>query len=290
MAQQFTAAGLERIYYGFENSDGILIGNGATLAAGSVGTMGRITGAQSFSLNIPESPRQTVTGDDSALVQFIFNATDLGSGSLTMSTADMILATRGISLDVVNEGGKDAFAINPDVITRKNVWFIINSTAKSVSSATFGNTGYEVTFVRCQLTYRGRSGWSTQELTDYQYDLALSPFSKFPWGAAVSAGSNATTVAAYTIFSPNKLTMDTFAANASATTFALAGTAQNVGASPNGLRAWKNIDSSGYSATELTYTTDTASTGEFSFATGTVTLGDSAYASGDFVHTLYEVL
>lgn len=271
---KLASAGVEAVFATFEDSNGFPTGL-ASLSAPSSGTYveaGSLVGIQSLDFTVPEAPRATVTGNDRALFQFTFKPTELPSGSMSLGVFDAEVAALAVNQALVTQGFMVGRFVNPDTFTQKNMWIAINAQAKDADPGSYGNSGYEVSWYRVQLTPRGRQGWNYQAEATYLLDMISVPFDTLPWGITVSEASSAaaTTADGYDgIFSPYKTTIGHFVGNNSDTTFTLSNAAQDPA---NYSRAV--IVESG-TPTVLTYNAGTPGAGEYKIVDTTVTLGDT---------------
>jgi len=267
------AAGFDRIFYGVNNSDGILIGNDATGAAAGNTTgqsLLRLEGARTIPVAIPEPERVTVTGDNEPKVSFNFPSADLPQGILEMAVRDQ-------SFEALVQGTKEQVlgdlsigSLMPSGANSRNMCLLLMRQAKKWEGAARGSTAWEILFVpTCEITPL-YADITERQFSPYRYSINLSKSARAPWGATFTEGLHGTTeMPLVPIESDNPVMVHAWQGNAVVQAFNLAYTPKTIAK----VHAFMNngVHNPGATVAGLT-----------------VTYG-AVPANGQYCHALYEV-
>lgn len=271
----FSSAGFERLYYAFEESQGIITGATPTLANGGYGEAGELVGVQSLTINTPARSQVPIPGNDGRIHTYTFESSEAATAALVSGVFDVSLATyaNGTKIFTDSTSGFTYRLRNSNALDETTLWLIVNAQAKSASSGSFGDSGYSVDFFRATIRATGRTEWSGQTDASYLYDVTIEAFERTPWGKLLSVADEGATTEQFGIdggFAPAKMTLGRFAGDGAETQFILERDA--ISYASGWLQVWTD-ESDNYR--ELTYVAGVPAGDQFSYdsVTRQITLG-----------------
>lgn len=282
MVNKASAAGLRSIRYIGEDTNGYIDSPHFNNTAGGYAEAESMTQVENFGLTQPTPTLVTTQGNDAAGFTYIFKATENPSGELTADVLDNLLIAESTGNSAFTLGNNiDGVLINPDYLSTKNYWFVVNREAKAGTVAEYGNAGFLVDFVRVQLSpLYDEKGFQDKEQMRLQ--VTALPSGKTPYGELIANsggtdyGSANTASGLMNNFVPYELTLGVFKGNGVATT------ATTPSAAVDAANTDAFLLTSGGTFSTLTYVVGAPSAGEFSFTGTTITFGDT-HAAGDRV-------
>lgn len=272
MASPRIAAGFDRIFYGYVNASGFVIGSTATGAAAGGATgqgVARLIGGRTIPIGIPEDEIVTPTGDNEPKASFKFPSAELPSGVLEVAVRDLDFDALVQGTKVESQADFNIGSLGPSGSTSPDIALLLQRQAKKQPS---GSGAWEILFVnRSNITPLG-SDVTERTFSPYRYGINVSKSDRGAWGATFTElvhGYTQTALSA--IESDNPVLLHTFQGNAAATAFTLPVTPK---ASTKILVYLNNVK-------QLITTHYTVSGATITFL--------SAPASGAYVNVLYEV-
>src|SRR5690554_5296854 len=186
---QIVSAGLDTIYAGLVDADGLFGGTTAAPAEASDNGGFRVLGPQSADLTIPEMERVNVPGSDGRLATFQFDAVEesgfiFEAGAIDM---DMAAASQKDAVDDVASIYK-LLGLRPGRRTPQTMWWVMNSQAKSQASGSLGNPGWLVLVLKVEVTYLGPSGIANRGPHTHRFSAIAQPADTYPWGQTPASG------------------------------------------------------------------------------------------------------
>lgn len=189
------AAGFRRIYYGINNSSGILIGNtltGATSGDATGHSLLRLDGAQTISASIPENERVPVLGDDKPMVQFSFPGGELPGGILEMARRDPTFDAlcQGKLEEVLGDLNITSYGAPGD---QPDMCLLLMREAKKWEGSTKGVGAWENIFIPSCTISPLLADVTQRQHSPYRYGIAINNSARKPWGATFTTGLNGVT-------------------------------------------------------------------------------------------------
>lgn len=186
---QYLSAGLDSIWVGHVDATGSFIGAAATLANAADSGGFVMLGPQSADLAIPELERVNVSGGDGRLATFLFESeTETGftfeAGAIDLDAA---MASQGRAVETVNNW--EIGFLRPAIRTPQTMWWVINSQAKSQTSGSLNNPGFQVILAKVEASYLGPSGISNKSAHNHRFQAVVNQADVYPWGAAPTGGA-----------------------------------------------------------------------------------------------------
>lgn len=218
------AAGFIHVHYGAIDGDGYLIGNTTTAptagaAAGS--PMGRIDGVKTSDIAIVEPEVVTVTGDDGALGQFVFEPAALPSFTLEtgINDLDYMALAQGTSVQNIND--ISIGVLQPRSPVYPDTCLILQRRAKSKAAGSDGVTQWEGVFVpKVQVVPLGSPDFTERSAATFRYRVNTNISDRHPWGVTLTEANNGTEAAPVIPFtSENPLHMHRFTGNNAVLTY-----------------------------------------------------------------------
>lgn len=258
--KQFISAGLDSIHAGVLRPSGRFGGVGSVANGGDSGGF-LLLGPQSADMTFPDMERVNVPGGDGRQGTFLFDS-DTESGFAFESGAtdlDLAAASQGTKVHAV--GDWSIGGIRPGTRTPIQMWWVINSQAKSQASGTLGSALWSVLIAKMQITYQGRGGISNKNPHTSRYSAVIDPSDAYPWGLALSTANNgATTLDVFEFTAEHRVAMHVYVGDSTngtdgTTSFILDHTPAGDDTT-NKVMAWKN----GTAMTKTTHFTVTPST------------------------------
>lgn len=283
--KKVASAGAELVQYGCVDSTGYFIGGtGTAPVAGNAAGLPLLTleGVKNFPF-VPNAPeRLTVTGDDGAIAQFLWNPIELPSGDTTFSVSDQDFAALAMSTLVHDLGGYSFVGIQPGDVTYRDLCFLVTARAVSRTTASAGSSMYyNYLIMKANAFYQGRDAFAERAEAAFIYNLIANRASNYPWGLAFSDANNGDDDFVVMEFTSGyKPTMHAFTGNNTETTFTPLG--KNVAEdSANNVLAYVN-------GAAITWATGAPGAGEFGItegagATDTIVFGTAPAASAKVV-------
>lgn len=254
-------------------------GTTGTIANGSSAGGGRITGLRSVEVTEPAVERLYPPGNNGSLgVSFTLQPSELPTGNMLMGGLDQtfVAKSNGVTLDTW--AGWDVLGFGPQCYNFAQMMFILNSPAKSLETATLGESGWLVTVLLKVENFATTMATLTERaVQEWANALTFSKSSTLPWGTPFTTADNGSSAFVGVQFSSDyPVTAHTYVADGTATTFTLDLTP--AAASANAVMVVKNA-----ATTPMAYTTDyTVNT-----TTKVVTLA-AAGSAGDKHITFYK--
>ena len=182
--KQLISSGLDSIYLGFADSNGVFAGSVKAPADDSDSGGFDVIGPQTANITIPPMERVNIPGGDGRLGTFQFDsdtesAIEFETGALDF---DVAAATDNKTLDVIDTN-YTLLGLRPGTRTPQSMWLTINVQAKSQASATLGVPHWLVFLMKGELSYLGPTGVANKGPHLHRWSCLINPSSIYPWGA-----------------------------------------------------------------------------------------------------------
>lgn len=190
------AAGFINMFYGITDSNGYIIGN--TLTAPAVGVaagspMGRIDGVKTSDITITEPEVVTVTGDDGALGQFVFDPATLPSFVLEVGMTDLDFEALAHGTLVQNVGDLSISPLQPKNPVYPDMFLILQRRAKSKAAGSDGVSQWEGVFIpKAQLVPLGSPNFTERAAASFRYRVNTNIADRMATGITLSDAANGT--------------------------------------------------------------------------------------------------
>lgn len=269
------------VFYGVK-SNGLLLGSTPTAPTagdqdGSI--MAQLLHVKNWPLQPTQNDRPTQLGDGGAAHRFINQPTELPSDTATFGSTDKAFEALCQSMVARSVGGGVFVPVQPKSPTYRDFFVIVQGPAQSDESDSQDEEMWEgEIYLGAKVAPRGRTGYATNGLPDYAYDIVTSYGARHIWGEALSVVNDGDTKMVGVKFSwPYQLIFQRYTLDAIETTFNLS--KQLAEDSADNIVVFRY--SSG-TVTELTWVASTPGATEFEADTSanTITLG-AAGTSGD---------
>lgn len=145
----------------------------------------RIIGAKALTLNIPEWPRITNTGDDDVLAQFVLPAQEGVSGELRVGAMDMIAEAQATGLTIKTVAEAQMLPFATDKLSLPDQWLVGWREAKSVASGDEGRAHYEFVILKAKLAPLAGE-WGERASGERRFSITAQVVGKWPWGEALT--------------------------------------------------------------------------------------------------------
>jgi hypothetical protein len=181
--KQMISAGLDSIYLGFADSDGVFAGTVKAPVNGTDSGGFVVIGPQTANITIPPMERVNIPGSDGRLGTFQFDsdtetAVEFETGALDF---DIAAATDNKTLDVVDTN-YTLLGLRPGARTPQSMWMVMNVQAKSQASATLGVAHWLIFIMKGELSYLGPTGVANKGGHLHRWSCLINPSSIYPWG------------------------------------------------------------------------------------------------------------
>lgn len=214
-------AGFRVIHYGLTDTNGYLVGGTEAAAAGNTNGKGmvRLYGAQTINTAVPEPTRVTVSGDDSPMVTFDFEAEELPGGALELAarTNDFEAFVQGSLVEEIDD--LEVGVLQPGGGEPQPVVLLLSRRAKKWTAA---SKAWENLVIPAATVTPLGGDYQQRTATPYRYSISTSKTSRTPWGKLFSALANgATSAPIIPIDSDNPVMMHAFKGDNAETDFIL---------------------------------------------------------------------
>lgn|SRR5574342_22201 len=187
------AAGFEQLDFHVLDSNAFAAGATGSVTAGAAGSPGgRIVGAKTMNITLPDGTVVAITGDDNQLGEFGFPSPDPRAFTIEYAVHDFNddAVFQGTS---VHNIGNSTFGIqdptNPGYV---DAMLLARSRSQNVDSANAkGFTGLIVP--KCQLQPLGRAGFNERGEATFRMRVTTSPSTQYPWGMTFTDAVNGDT-------------------------------------------------------------------------------------------------
>jgi len=173
--KQWIVGGVDALYVGFWDNNGLFAGGHGTLQKGEQSFMRRWQAVKSVAAEIPDKNRVTITGDDRPQGFFVFDRTD--SPTVAIQTGDRVQA-----LEMEMQGLKDyernqfrVLLVDPsvDLASRQNLALIAHSQAKANEYGVVHEVGWQnLDFWKGEITPGAPTG--VEEQTGHAFDQTFT--------------------------------------------------------------------------------------------------------------------
>lgn len=177
-----TFAGLDGIYTGFVNSNGLFIGFAKVDAAGESSGLRRIKAAQTLPSALSQPQRKFIPGDDTIYDQFIFGPNELPGGDLEVGATDLALDAAAQGSTVWTLGNWDMGIYGISLPTFGNLLILGHQQAHNKDAGGSGSGFKNMLYPTAQLLPLGGDNPAHQAEGKNRYTATFSPFTKFPMG------------------------------------------------------------------------------------------------------------
>jgi hypothetical protein len=248
---ELTAMGVQFGYWHVLNG-AYPYGTTGAIANGASAGGGRILGIKSVEITEPAVERLFPTGNNGVLgTAFTLQPNELPTGAMTMGGLDQTFVAKSNGLIIDTWAGWDVLGFGPQCYNFNQMMFVLNSPAKSVETATLGESGWLVSVLLKVENFAATVTTMTERaVQEWANALTFSKSSTLPWGTPfTTADNNSTAFIGCQMSSDYPVAAHTFVADGVATTFTLDLTP--AAASANAVMIVKNG-----ATTPLAYTTD----------------------------------
>lgn len=170
-------------------------GTTGTIANGSSAGGGRITGLRSVEITEPAVERLFPSGNNGALgVTFTMQPNELPTGNMTMGGLDQTFVGKSNGVILDTWAGWDILGFGPQCYNFAQMMFILNSPAKSLETATLGESGWLVTvLLKVENFATTMASMNERAVQEWANALTFSKSSTLPWGTPFTTVDNAST-------------------------------------------------------------------------------------------------
>jgi hypothetical protein len=144
VSTQWISGGVDAVYVGFFNADGIFTGGHGTLARGDISFMRRWQGVKTVSTEVPERNRVTITGDDRPQGFLRFDRTDSPGAAFQVANRDHALESEIVGLNAASRNQYNMLLFDPKLDTTQNVCVISQAQAKASEYGVASQSGWEI--------------------------------------------------------------------------------------------------------------------------------------------------
>lgn len=213
------------VFYGVKEN-GLLLGSTATAPTagdqdGSI--MAQLRWVKNWPLQPVSSDRPNQLGDGGVAKRFINRPNELPSDTATFGAADKTFQALCQSMIKRNVGGGQFVPVQPKSPTYRDFFFMVQAPSQSDETASLDEEMWEGTiYLGCKVDPKGRTGYSTNGLPDYAYDIVTNYGARHIWGEALVAGTDGDTEMVAVDFTwPYQLIFQRFTLDGTETTFNL---------------------------------------------------------------------
>ena len=180
VSKQWIAGGVDAVFLGFYNDDGIFVGGNGTLARGDISFMRRWQGIKSAAMELPARNRVTITGDDRPQGFITFDRTDSPSVAFQAANRDQATESLIAGLNDYARNQQRVLLIDPKLDTVQNVSIITQSQSKASQYGVAEQTGWEHNDLwKGQIDPGSPTG--LEEQTGHAYDFAMTMERQAVW-------------------------------------------------------------------------------------------------------------
>lgn len=203
--EKFISAGVDTIHAGVLRPSGRFGGAGSVANGADSGGFAML-GPKSADMTFPEMEKVNVTGGDGRLGTFLFDSETESGFTFESGVTDLALAAASQGTKLHTVGDWDVGGIRPATRTPIQMWWVINTQAKSQDSGTVGDAGWHILMAKLQISYLGPGGISERNPHVSRYSAVIDPSSNYPWGTALSVANNgATALDVFEFFAENRV-------------------------------------------------------------------------------------
>lgn len=194
---QWIAFGVDAVYVGFYDNDGLFAGGNGTLQRGEYSWDERWQAAKSVALAIPERNRTTITGDDRPQGFFNSERTDSPQAAIQVANRVADLESKMVGLTAYQRNQYKSLLIDPLIGNiRQNVSMLVHSQAKANAYGEVEESGWEINdLFKGEMSPGSPAGLEEQTGHAYDFQLTLERQSVYPDHVALSASNEGTTEA-----------------------------------------------------------------------------------------------
>lgn len=186
---KLASAGLDRMFAGLVDSDGIFAGNDATPSNGTDNGGWEVLGPNIFNITIPPLEKVNVTGNDGLITSFQFESDAETTVEFETGVGDMDVAAAadGKTLDVIDTN-YTLFGLRPGLRTPQTMWITLNMQAKSQASGSLGVAHWLNMFFKGEVSLRNIANIQNKGAHSWQWSVNIVPSDTYPWGEATADG------------------------------------------------------------------------------------------------------
>lgn len=237
--KKLASSGAEILHFGVIDSTGYFQGSTATPpTAGSKTGSGvdELYGVKNFPFSPLETERVTVTGDNQALAEFLFDPIELPNFTMELGAANLDFDALVQSCTVEDVADISIVALQPTDMTYRDIVLIVQSQAKTVD----GTSHWEGLIVPLANIFpMGRNSYQERIEATYQYSVITNKATTYPWGDAIDEENLGTVkTPAFRFSSPYRRKLWRWTGNNTETEFTLPETV--VAASASAVPVWQN--------------------------------------------------
>lgn len=197
----WSALGSQYTFWGIVDSSGYVQGTSGAISAGANSGMGRLKGVSSIAVNLPDTPRVPVQGDNGAITSFMLAPSELPTGTLATTVFDQTFSTKPIGLLVETESNWDFSGIFPACFDYARICFIVNSPASIQDSGDLDVGAWQVyIFMNTTVMPMKPGELTTGAAQTFTSDLSFKRADKTIWGKSFTSVTNGSTSFAATQF------------------------------------------------------------------------------------------
>jgi len=200
--KQWFAGGVDALYVGFYDSDGIFVGGNGTLARADVSWMRRWQAVKTLATEVPERNRVTITGDDRPQGFLTFDRTDSPTAAVQVGSRDQDLESQMVGLSDYARNQYRALLFDPKLSSTAQLLGIIgHSQAKSNEYGTVQQSGWEIIDLwKGEVTPGAPSGLEEQTGHAYDFTFTMERQSNYPDNVALSIANEGTDQSSGNVF------------------------------------------------------------------------------------------
>lgn len=203
--RQFTSAGFERALIAGLLNGLVPAGLSGALEQGETASAMRILGVKTANMQLPESVRTPVTGDNTLLDVYLFASQEPVTFQLELGVSNFDLTNQTQNTAIYSISYYDFSPLGPSPVKFNDMWLLLSADAKSKKSGSPGSGYHHVVLPNVSMAYRGRN-FTEVEAATYVYDVTVSPVNTLFWGKPLGDDVfNTTSVLGLEYFTENRV-------------------------------------------------------------------------------------
>lgn len=223
MATKSYGAGAQLTFWGL-NASGYVQGTNGALANGADSGMGQILGVENWNVAMAKARPIAIPGDNGLIGSILLPPNTVTSGTLDTTINDPTFLTSTVGMLVDTQDTWDIALLGVPCPLFKSTTTIINSPGQSATSGSIGVPGYVVSITPNGFFWpHGIDQYQDGNALHDMFDVVLSTFDRYPWGAQPTVVLNGATrgIRLAPFYSIAPITMHTFVGDGSTVTVTL---------------------------------------------------------------------
>jgi hypothetical protein len=186
--KKYASSGLPLVHYAVVDTAGYLNGSTATPPAAGAAAgdgMAQLVGSKNFPFKPSQSQKNTVTGDDRAIAQFLYEPTELPAFQPTFGVADYTFDALVNSMVINDLGDTSILLVQPQAPTYRDMLLMVQRQAKSQAAGSLGSSMWSgLVVLKANISPLGSDNWQERGDAAFLYDVITNNTDCYPWGTA----------------------------------------------------------------------------------------------------------